>query len=157
FHESPGAPLDVLQSPVWNSPPAEATSLIEAGRKLQAARAQIDRQFSENVLDQEHAPDIAYVEQKTSGILGFLSFLDGRVSAIKRRWVSYRKPGYTPSLLEQANDLKDVDRYLKARTAFEGEKRTGRSLFGELWRGERSDWNALDRYVRWVVEVRSVC
>jgi very-short-patch-repair endonuclease len=157
FHESPGAPLAVLESEAWNAPPAEALALVEAGRKLAQWRGQIDQHFSESVLEQSHATDIGYVERKASGAFGFLAFLDGRFRAIKKRWQAYRKPGYARSLLEQANDLALVDRYLQAREALNAKADTGRSLFGGLWQGERSDWAALERYIGWVVEVRGVC
>jgi very-short-patch-repair endonuclease len=154
LHESPGAPLSVLQSDAWNSPPAEATSLIETGRRLQRERQALDQKFTEAVFDQEHVADVAYVEQKSSGALSFLSFLDGRFRAIKRRWLAYRKPGYSGPLLDQANDLKQVDKYTLAQRALEGKAAEGRALFGGLWLGERSDWTALSRYVEWVVKVR---
>lgn len=115
LHESPGAPLAVLESDAWNAPPADATALVESLRKIQRWRQQIDQRFIESVFDQEHAGDIAYVERKTSGIFGFLAILDGRFRAIKRRWISYRLASYARPLIEQANDLKLVDMYLKAR------------------------------------------
>ncbi len=157
LHDSPGAPLAVLESDAWNAPPAEATALVESLRKIQRWRQQIDQRFIESVLDQEHAGDIAYVEQKTSGIFGFLAILDGRFRAIKRRWISYRKPGYARPLIEQANDLKLVDMYLKAREALEAKGDAARALFGNLWLGEKSNADVLGRYIAWVVELRGVC
>jgi very-short-patch-repair endonuclease len=157
LHESPGAPLAVLESDAWNAPPAEATALVEAVRKLQRLRHQIDQRFQEAVLDQRHAEDVAYVERKCSGIFGFLAMLDGRFRAIKRRWLAYRKPGHAPPIIEQANDMKLVDQYLDAREALEAKADDARSLFGRLWRGERSDPALLEHYIDWVVKLRGVC
>lgn len=157
LHDSPGAPLAVLESDAWNAPPAEATELVESVKTLQRWREQIGQRFTDGVLDQEHAADIAHVELKASGMFGFLAVLDGRFRAIKRRWTGYRKPGYSAPLIEQANDLKLVDRYLKARESLEGRTHAARALFGALWQGERSSIDALERYIGWVVEVRGVC
>ena len=157
FHESPGAPLAVLQSDAWNTPPTEATSRIETGRRLSRWRQTIDAQFTESVFDQEHSADIAYVETKASGLLGFLAVLDGRFRAIKRRWLSYRKPGYAPGVIEQAAHLRQVDLYLEGRAALASDADSARALFGNLWQGEQSDWDALERYVDWVVRVREAC
>jgi hypothetical protein len=72
--------------------------LIENGRKLERGRQQIDRQFTEAVLDQEHAADVAYVEQKTAGIFGFLAFLYRRYSARSRKTRASRSSNKTAGL-----------------------------------------------------------
>src|SRR5262249_15279094 len=61
------------------------------------------------------------------------------------------------SLMDQANEMKNVDLLRAERTAIAGMEARGRGLFGDLWQGERSGWNALDQYVRWVVEFRGLC
>jgi DNA polymerase III delta prime subunit len=157
LHESPGAPLAVLQSDAWNSPPPEANALVESGRQLTRQRERVAGRFTEDVLDQPHRDDIEFVEQKVSGSLSFLAFLNGRFRAIKRRWLGYRKSGYSPRLIDQANDLKQVDRYVGDRSTLEARAADARALFGNLWQGERSDWDALSSYVDWVVRVRAAC
>jgi very-short-patch-repair endonuclease len=116
---SPGAPLSVLESPTWNAAPVEATTLVARGRKAAQLRGKIVQRFNDDVLDQDHATDIAYVEQKAQGLFGFLAFLDGRFRSIKRRWLTYRRPSYTSALLDQANDLRLVDEYRRERQALE--------------------------------------
>jgi len=158
YERSPGAPLAVLESDAWNAPPAEATALLSEVRELQRQRTALDRKFTREALEQEHASDIAYVEQKTSGLFGFLAILDGRFRTIKRRWLGYRAPGYNPpALLDQANDLGGVDRYIAARQGIAGRQERAQALFGGLWQGEASDASLLERYIAWVVEVRSMC
>jgi hypothetical protein len=61
--------------------------------------------FNDAVFDQEHADDIAYVEQKAQGALSLFALLDARYRAIRRRWRGYRYATYTKSLVEQAADL----------------------------------------------------
>jgi len=153
---SPGASLAVLASPAWNQAPSAATDLIERGRALDELEARVSRAFSRVVLEQEHGDDIAYVERKSQGISSLLAFLDGRYRAIKKRWLGYRQPGFKGSLIEQANEMKHVDRLRAERRALTDLEDRGRELFGALWRGERSDWGQLESYVAWVVEFRAI-
>ncbi len=154
---SPGAPPAVLANAAWNAAPHAATSLIERGRALQALEASVLRRFAPDVLERDHAGDIAHIERKSSGALSFLAFLDARYREIRNRWRSWRTSAFTGSLLEQANAMRDADRVRAERREFEARAAEARELFGELWRGWRSDWDALDAYVRWVVEFRQIC
>ena len=154
---SPGAPLSVLQNEAWNAPPPEASTLVERGRELERLQRRIQQHFSADVLEQEHAADIAYVERKSQGLLRFLAFLDGRYRSIRRRWLAYRLPAFHTSLIDQAREMKQVDRLCAERAAINGMEMRGRELFGGLWQGERSSWDVLENYIRWVVEFRSLC
>jgi very-short-patch-repair endonuclease len=155
MNRSPGAPVAVLGSPAWNSAPADAMRLIERGRAFTALRQRVEQHFTPAVLEQDHAADIAYVEKKADGVLGFLSVLDGRWRSIRARWESYRLPTYRPSLLEQATEMKQVVRLGAERKAIGDAQRVGSELFGDAWQGERSSWHALESYVQWVVEFRA--
>jgi hypothetical protein len=53
--------------------------------------------------------------------------------------------------------MKQVDRLCAERTAINGMETRGREIFGGLWQGERSTWDVLDNYIRWVIEFRSLC
>jgi very-short-patch-repair endonuclease len=154
---SPGAPLAVLQNDAWNAPPAEALALVERGREADRLQERVKARFTAEVLNQEHGADIAYVERKAEGALGFLAWLDGRWRAIRKRWTGYRLPTFQGTLLDQANEMKQVDRLRAERQALRAAAERGRELFGELWQGERSRWDALDSYIRWVVEFRGAC
>jgi len=157
LHRSPGAPLAVLASDGWNQPPAEATALIERGREVQKLTALLSSQFTTDVLEQDHAQDIAYVERKAQGVFAFLSFLDGPHRAIRKRWMRYRLPAYRGSLIEQAGEMRQVDRLRAERQILAGATSKGQEFFGGLWQGERSRWDVLDEYVRWVTEFRGMC
>lgn len=157
MHRSPGAPLEVLGSDAWNAPPPSSTRLIAQGQAVVALMQRLRAKLTDDAHELEHASDIAHVERKSQGVFGFLAFLDGRYRAIAKRWTSYRTPGYAPSLVEQASDMKLVDRLRADRRALENASGEGRALFGDLWRGEGSDWDTLSNYVRWVVEFRQVC
>lgn len=154
---SPGAPISVLRGEAWNAPPVEAVNLIAQGRPVLQLRGRINERFAPTVLDADPTDDIAYIEQKSSGVFSFLAFLDGRYRAIKRRWFAFRLPSYQASLIEQANDMKIVAEYLTARRNLQAQAALGASLFGELWRGEASDWATLENYIAWVLDFRRLC
>lgn len=154
---SPGAPLRVLQNEAWNTPPPEARMIVDRGRKITALKQFIQERFAPAVLETEHAQDIAYVEKKSRGFLSVLAILDRRYRAIRKRWRSYRLPSYQPSWNEQAADMKKVDELRREQTRLAAQEALARELFGALWEGENSCWDALDGYIRWVVEFRGLC
>ncbi len=155
--QSPGAPLAVLTSQAWNSPPPQALELIAKGRRCVELKKRIATQLNDDALQQDHAQDISYIEKKSEGIFSFFAFFDGRYRSIKRRWASYRLPSYQPSLIDQAAEMKQIDRLRDLRSSFPQGEALGRELFGGLWQGEESSWDALDKYIKWVVEMRALC
>lgn len=154
---SPGAPLAVLQSKAWNSPPRQAIEMVERGCTLKQLREEVEQRFTKDVLKQEHAADIAFIEKKENSPFRWLNFLSGQFRAVKRRWLSYRLPSYQATLLEQAAEMRKVDSLRQECAAITAQDTLGQQLFGALWQGEYSDWEALDGYIRWVVEFRGVC
>src|SRR5262249_51193727 len=96
-------------------------------------------------------------EKKSERILSFLSFLDGRYRSIKKRWQGYRLPSFHCSMIDQANEMKAVERLLAERLALGNSDEAARQLFGTLWQGEESSWDVLTTYVQWVVEFRGLC
>lgn len=154
--DSPGVAADILQSDAWNAPPRDAVALLDKCRKLQKLRSALASKLKNDVFDVEHARDITYIEQKSSGFLSFLAFLDGRYRSIKRRWVTYRQEGYAPSLLDQAGDLKQVDHASALIRELDAAESVGRGLFGALWHGASSDLSRLDAYVAYVVRYRRI-
>ena len=154
---SPGAPLGVLTSDAWTAPPPRALELIERGRHVSGLDRRIGHWFTKDVFRQAHAADAQFIEEKESSPFRFLNFLSGKHRAIKRRWMGYRQASYTGSLLEQAAEMRRADELARERDALTAADAEGRALFGGLWQGERSDWDALDGYVRWVVEFRCLC
>ena len=153
---SPGAPLAVLTSDAWNAAPPQALEMIERGRRVAELDRRISHWFTRDVFQQEHAADAQFIEEKESSPFRFLNFLSGKHRAIRRRWTAYRQPSYTGSLLEQAGEMRRADELRREREALQSADESGRQLFGALWQGERSDWEALDGYVRWVVEFRTL-
>jgi very-short-patch-repair endonuclease len=154
---SPGAPLGVLTSAEWNAPPRQAVELIARGRRVSELDRRLTHWFTPDTLQQDHAADAQFIEEKESSPFRFLNFLSGKHRATKRRWMAYRQPSFTGSLLEQAAEMRRIDELRRERTTMQALDPVGRELFGALWTGEASDWDALDGYVRWVVEYRTLC
>lgn len=153
---SPGAPFQVLASEAWNSAPPEATGLIERGREIAGLRKRAEQNFTQQVFERDPGEEIAYVEKKSQGIFSFLAFLDSYYRAIKKRWHSLRLPSYSASLIEQANEMKSIAEYLRRQNELKGRSQSGAELFGSLWQGEESNWDDLERYVKWVLEFRQI-
>lgn len=151
---SPGAPVEVLIDPEWNSAPAHANQLVEDGRQLSRQLSRTRQLFDGSVLDQSHSDDISFVERKASGLFGFLAILDARYRAIKRRWSAYRR-GFIGNMLEEASELRRVGEIQAKRLDLRGQESGAKKLFGNFWRGEESDWNDLERYIAWVVKFRA--
>jgi len=154
---SPGAPVTVLQSEAWNSPPRLAIELVERGQALSQLREYIRQCFTSAVLEQEHADDISFIEVRENSLFRWLNFINGRFRAIKRRWQSYRLPTYEATLIAQSADMRRVDSLRQERALLTAQHTQAQQLFGALWQGEHSDWNALNNYIRWVVEFRRLC
>jgi very-short-patch-repair endonuclease len=154
---SPGAPLAVLQSEAWNSPPPQATELVARGRKLQGMREYVAQRFKPDVQEREHKDDVTLLEAKENSPLRIFNGLNGNFRATKKRWLTYRLPSYRGTLLEQAADMTKVDTLGRARKSLAEQNGEGQQLFGVLWQGESSNWDALENYIRWVTEFRRVC
>src|SRR5579859_5874000 len=152
---SPGAPRAVLDNPAWNTAPQAATTLVANGRAFQQLHERLNQRFTPEPLKYDHAADIAYVEQKSRGLLSFLNFLDSHYKEIERRWLSYRQPTYRATLLQQAQELKLVADYQRQQQALAQAQPGAQQLFGVLWQGEASNWDALAAYIQWVVEFRA--
>ncbi len=144
----------ILTNEIYEQLPLRAKQLIEKGRKIAGLHKRVDKSFYKVVSEQNPADDISYVEQKSSGFFGFLAFLDARFRAIKKLWLSYRLPSYQASLIEQATDMKMVTDLWRTRQKFEAESTLGQQIFGSLWEGENSNWQALENFINWILEFK---
>lgn len=155
--QSPGASKDVLQSDAWNAPPESAQMLIKQGEEIRDAHRKLSSLLSLESLERSHAEDVAYIKKKSEGFLSFLAALDGRYRSIKKKWMGWRTPQLTGSLLDQADTMEAVDSFRSQRDRLEAQRGTATALFGPLWKGLDSDWQALRNYVQWVVRFRNAC
>jgi very-short-patch-repair endonuclease len=151
---SPGVSTAVLLDEGWNAAPAPATDLIARVRAYRSLYDTVATKLQSEVFDGDHADDVSYVERKSSGLFSFLSFLDGRFRAIRRRWLSYRREGYAPALIDQASDMKQVGLLAQQRRELVSKREIGAALFGGHWHGETSDTTRLQSYVEYVLRFR---
>ncbi|MGH9949382.1 MAG: DEAD/DEAH box helicase, partial [Pyrinomonadaceae bacterium] len=153
---SPGAPLKVLANEAWNSSPPEAIALIDEGKRIQSIRSKLLESYKETVFDLDPSDEAAYVKRKSEGLFSFLSILDGRYRAARRRWIGLRIAPDAMSMADQAIDMRTVADYLSRRSMMSEQQSRGTEYFGPLWQGEASNWTALDRYIEWVVDFRRI-
>ena len=153
---SPGAPLEVLRSEAWNSPPPEATELIRLGREIAKLRRRVEHSFIISVFENDPLEQIEFIEGKLHGFKKYFAFFDSTYRSIKKQWLSLRLDSFTGSLIEQASEMRFVSEYLGNRSQLESQNVLATQLFGSLWRGEASDWNQLEHYIKWVLEFREI-
>ena len=149
--------VSVLREQIYEQFPIESQRLIATGRKINGLLERVGKNFNESVNEQDPTDDIAFIEQKSFGFFSFLAFLNGRYRTIKKRWLAYRLPNYSAKLIEQANDMKTVAELWRTRRNFEVNDTLGRQIFGSLWQGENSNWDALEKYARWTTSFRLLC
>lgn len=153
---SPGAPVAVLASAAWDAAPQEALDLIAFGRSIAGRIERAGERFTPGALDDWHEDDVAFMRARLTTSPPAMNALNARFRGIRQRWTLYRQPEYDATLLEQADHLEELDALQRDRRALQDQEARGQELFGALWRGEASDWDALDAYVRWVVELRAL-
>lgn len=156
LRRSPGAPPDVLASADWTTVPPEATALIANVREAQRLTRDVESRFTPDVLQGDHASDIAYIEANSGIVASLFRWLDSRQRAIRARWKALRQPGYAPSIVEQAHDLKSVVALKETRAVLDTSQARGAALFGTHWHGAASDVSVLESYAAWVVEFHQV-
>ncbi len=88
--QSPGAPMAVLGSDFWNSPPADAVALVSRGRSMRQLRDRLRQRFTPAVEEKQHGDDIAYVERCAGGLARLFAGLRPRYRRIRHEWTAYR-------------------------------------------------------------------
>ena len=92
LRQSSGAPRDVIESVDWNTVPREALDLIEKVREAQRLAGEVGARFLPDVLQADHASDIAYMESKSGVLASLFWWLDSQQRAIRTRWAAQRQP-----------------------------------------------------------------
>lgn len=149
--------VEVLTNEIYKDFSHQAQRLIKKGEKIIDLRQRVAEKFNQTVLEHDPTDDIEFIEQKSSGFFSFLSFLNSRYRATKKRWLSYRLPSYQNSLIEQAVDMKTVAELWREQKEFESQCGLGRQLFGSLWQDDKSNWKALEIYAAWVSAFQNLC
>ena len=154
LERSPGAALDVLQSDAWNSPPPQAKVLIGLGRRASEGKSETLKRFIAAVLDKVQTGDAELIEAHHRKLFRMLRSDYRRA---RKAWLQYRLPNYAGTLGDQVAHMRAADQTRRDLTELASAETGARDLFGDLWKGENSEWDALERYVDWVVEFRTAC
>jgi len=152
---SPGAPLEVLGSEAWNAPPADAQLLISTGRRIRSLFGEVRTALREEVVDYDPTDDLALIERKLAGRASWLAWLDSGYRAAAKRWKRFRLPSSSVWVRALIEPMRQVVELRATRQQLSASDTSGRGLFGAHWRGEASNWDALELYVAWVVDFRA--
>ncbi|BCS35937.1 hypothetical protein TBR22_A51720 [Luteitalea sp. TBR-22] len=154
LRQSPGAPLGVVDGTALHFNPDDVVELIAAVTEVRRLEAEAGAKFVPEALQVDHEDDIAYINDR-SGIVGSLFWwLDSRHRAIRARWSAMRLPGYAPSFVDQAHDLRTVVALRQARASLELRRERAVAMFGKAWQGAASDPARLTAYYGWLVRFR---
>jgi very-short-patch-repair endonuclease len=151
---SPSVGTEILQSPEWNEPPAGAMGLIADVKAIQRDKQLALRRFLPGILEADLVPDIEMISRFHERPFRMLS---PRYRAARRRWLGWRLASYRGSFREQLVDVRAVVQLQAASRRMNAAVDRGRGYFGAAWRGEESDWGALERQVDWVIRFRRTC
>ncbi len=64
---------------------------------------------------------------------------------------------YLSSWEMMKEDLESANAYFRERHNFKEQESVGAAIFGSLWEGENSNWNALEKYAVWMISFRELC
>ena len=150
---APGAERGVLENPVWDSMPRNASELLEVGPRFQETCGRIEGRLDPGVLEADLSGSLqTFKRELDRGLLRLLVPSYWRLRAHLR---GHLHPGYRPGgdaellKLHEHAEAARSDRVRLAALASEGT-----SLFGARWRGEDSDFRELREFAEWIVEFR---
>ncbi|MEM9753687.1 MAG: DUF4011 domain-containing protein [Planctomycetota bacterium] len=143
---APPMDRDAITNEVWSQQATALAELVEAGLNLTAVRKQLDGKVN----DAGWAADLAQTRLDLASFgKSWLRWLNPAYKRAKRQ-LAAALTGPPPKPLDQR--LKLVDQILEAQKALKAIERDdaiGRYAFGNLWRGEASDWDALGKIHGW--------
>jgi very-short-patch-repair endonuclease/signal recognition particle GTPase len=65
--------------------------------------------------------------------------------------------GYLAAWEAMQKDLQATAEYFRERHNLKEQESIGAGIFGSLWEGENSNWNALEKYAVWMISFRELC
>ncbi|MBC9248364.1 DUF3320 domain-containing protein [Paracoccus sp. 11-3] len=142
---APLAPAAALADPIWEQHPGLLADLVSAVREYQDAKSQLDGKLVEAAWDTDLTETRSVLAAHGAGFLKSFSGEWRRANRLARSCLV--NPGQPlETTLTQLDRLK---RGKVARAAIVKDDSAGRSAFGGLWRGERSDAGQLAAVVEW--------
>jgi very-short-patch-repair endonuclease len=155
---SPGIPGEILRDSAWLERPKEVMELLGLGRRHRKFGARLNGRYTAEVLQSPESiaqDDVHYVDRKRSGTFGFLAVLDPKYRSICKRWRQLLAAGARAHPLEQASDFKRLPGWIRDGQTIESYT-SAANWCGSLWRGVRSDWEALEQRSSWIERFHSL-
>lgn len=150
--DSPGADRSVLENPQWNQLSADVKELIEVGRAYARLRSVADERFRPSFFERDLGEEIEALANHSRSALRV--FKPG-YWRIRRVLKSYTAESYRiPNLAEFVRHLSEAARCRSNLLQIRAVEGSGRALFADRWLAENSDWDGLDAFAHWVVDLR---
>lgn len=150
--ESPNSSADILTNNRWDSLSLEVNDLIQTVRKFNEIHPKITELYSEKILNEDVASLLQrYLKYSKSPIFIFFSSFWQDKKILK----SFFKTRRRINLEEIVEDLKLINEDKDTALKIDNFDKTGRELFGEIWKRRETNWTELDKFSKWVVRFRS--
>ncbi len=140
------------RNPAWDSPGVVHAAIADL-KKLAEIRRGLASRWNASAEEVDWTL-IAQRRISPPGLLGRL--FSGQWRADTRLIRSHLKPGVPANDPQVAQDLGRLVEARKLRDALAGASAMGHELFGERWKGDASDPDALEAYARAVARLRSI-
>ncbi|WFU04526.1 DUF3320 domain-containing protein (plasmid) [Rhizobium sp. CB3171] len=136
----------------WDDP-ATVAELVNEGQKLREMVGKIDATFSESAWDANLAETRSAIAAHGASLFRFLNGGYRSQLSVLRSYMKADLPKGQKARLD-AIDLLMAGQ--KRRKAIAAHSELGKSVFGNDWIGEASDWSKLSRIVSWDMQYRPV-
>lgn len=141
----------LLRSWEWTSLPPEAAGLLDTGRRVDRARAAARERWLESAEKGEWAGIAERHRRQRESVLRLLTPQWYRDQATIRQ---HLRPGVRLAGAELSMQLDQLAELNAAITELDQRRDVGLRLFGSLWKGDQSDWDALDALARALIEIK---
>ncbi len=150
--DSPGAQKADLENTGWDKMPIIVQDILKHGREFSALEQSLLACFKPELLNLE----LADVRRRFNTYShSWTRFIKPNYWKDKQFLLDYLQPDYKHlSALELAQQLNAINAYHAEKAYLLEMNEIGQSLFGDRWQGLATDWNELDKYTHWLVQMR---
>ncbi len=150
---SPDLDFSALAAPAWKRDIAILKSVVEAGKAISGAR----KEYGEKVVDAAWATDVGHIRQMIAahGQSMFRIFNARYRNAMAEFRALLKVPKPPKDHRERLELLDALAKGEALRRILDEQKTRAAEAFGERWARTQSDWEALDRIVRWAEETQA--
>jgi DNA polymerase III delta prime subunit len=150
---APDLALQQMEDPHWDRMPEDAERLLGLCRRVGGLRDALAARWNPSAEEVDWAPALARAQRRGGSPLRFVAPSWWRDRSAMR---SHRRPGPAADRAQVARDLADLVALRAARESIRALSARAAQLFGALWRGDESDWAALERAADALVVIRGL-